>query len=297
MNYKNFVAGGLFGAGILGAIYYLSSEVLPIKSKRNLTRAEIIRLLEELRKELTNICLVVADIVQDLIKNTKTKPSRVKVSEYLQTIKYPLDRNITQIEIKIYQKYKTSQKSVKFSIENTFKNDEDVQNISNLIKQDLENALNGVSRLETVMLPQFLTPETCLRIIEDKNDALIFTLNRKLQELQYRGIQPNPYNEEFIDSFKQAETDADIIIRSIYAYYGLTVCKDPPNLLIRHAIQKYNDDEEFRYLLANIEELYKINKNLVLECSLPFEEIERLNRKFKEVGKNIINHEEIDDSI
>lgn len=270
------------GAAIsLGAlIYYLSDDGTgPQPSSASLRRDQVITILKDLKKELSNVYITISTFASSINERSGGRLPEGALKEILIT-QTPIQSFITRAETKVYEQHGITEAELKAAVD-SLQSDAEVKSLITEMKKNLESAYKGVAPIDDTPLPGFLTAEITLKILFDMFDQGKYITYKQLAELKSRGITPNPNSEEFMKAMQEMEIEAEEEKNAIFEKHGLNKFEDAPMNILRKAQQKYSASEPgFRQKASMLEEEYGYTMGLIMEDKLPAQEVQRLTKKY-----------------
>lgn len=118
-------------------------------------------------------------------------------------------------------------------------------------------------------IPEFMTPERTLTILDTMYKACRRVAFQKMEGLREQGIRITPYDPAVIKATQEMETEAEAAKTRVYAKFGIDNLEESPSLLLHNAVQKYSEqDPEFVMKVAAVERNYKMKMAMMMEGGL-----------------------------
>ncbi|CAG9330449.1 unnamed protein product [Blepharisma stoltei] len=220
MNFKEMFLGSTVVVGICSLIYYFSYEKDKEKVDREIEKGVVVRILNELRKEFLRLDF---DFLASTQLNEIEKGSNFDITDQF-------NRNLKNSQKKVLKKFNVTKETWRFACEVKYKDDNEIKALFLNIKNEMDCAKRGDSPINPALIPLFLTPELTLQILGELSD---------LKALEKYSSRENECENS--DIFEVDEN----IKRKLFANYGLTVCRYPPEILLIASIYRENNDNYF----------------------------------------------------
>ncbi|EAR90885.3 transmembrane protein, putative (macronuclear) [Tetrahymena thermophila SB210] len=252
MDYKKLaiIGGSLVGAGAL--FYYLYNSKVQVKKAagKTLPREIIISTLKQLKKELFTVC-----VQMSLMANEMKRYSQGRLDYDIKDFIFSYSSISQEIQASIkkaYDKNGVTEVDFQYNCEVTFATDDEIQTMMKSIKSMVDNAAEGKQMDIQAEIPEFLTQEKLLEIIE----KIMIETTKSMQQLfkkikdQYGELNLNdPRIQRSLQTLK-----TDEIKDSIFNQYNLEDFEDPASKIIQCATQKYAmEHPEFQEKMMQLE--------------------------------------------
>ena len=279
---KLLISGAAVSLGLGALVYYLSDDGKgPSEVSQNLRRDQVITILKELRKEFINVYMTIATFANSVKEQSGGRLPDNALKEILIS-QTPIPSFISKAETKVYDKYGITEQEFRLSVEYFQNSENEVQELIQEMKKNLEFAYKGVLPTDNTPIPDFLTPELTLTILLDIYDNGKYITYKQLSRIKASGIALNVQNEEFIKAVKEMETESENQKTLLFEKYGLTNYGENPAMLLRRAQQKFSAiDPGFREKMVILEEEYSTTMRMIMEDTIPTDEIQRLTNKYQ----------------
>ncbi|KAL4506588.1 hypothetical protein ABPG72_000159 [Tetrahymena utriculariae] len=253
MDYKKLavVGSSLVGAGALFYYLYNSSKAQVKKAVgKVLPREIIISTLKQLKKELFTVC-----VQMSLMANEMKRYSQGRLDYDIKDFIFSYSSISQEIQASIkkaYDKNGVIEADFQYNCEVTFADDAEIQAMMKGIKAMVDNAAEGKQMDVQAEIPEFLTQEKLLEIIE----KIMIDTAKSMQQLfkrikdQYGELNLNdPRIQRSLQTLK-----TDEIKDNIFNQYNLEDFEDPASKIIQCATQKYAmEHPEFQEKMMQLE--------------------------------------------
>ena len=269
-------------AGLGAVLYYLSedrnnSEEVPADALR---RDQVLGILKDLRVEMLTCFTTLSTFARSIKEQTYGKASDSEIKKILSKHS-PVKSQIANAEEKVYQKHGTTEKAFKYACEVLYPNDKDVKELIEEIRVSMENAYKGIEPKIDFEVPDFLTWELVLRIVEEMYDATKFCTFTRIDHLKSMGISPSPHSEEFMRTTQEIEAEGEAIKQKLFEKHGIAKLGQPANLVLHNAIRRYSQmNPRFNTQLQRIESNFTTAMEQIMSSTFPESEKTRLNKIF-----------------
>lgn len=279
--YKWIIAGAAFiGVGC----YFLSSDRNETENlaRKKLTREKVLQISKELKKELIPVFITLASFAISIKEKLGGRVANEELKNLLLR-NSPMPLQLSQAERKVYNKHNIEQADFQSICENEFSGDAEIQGHLTQMRGMMEAAFRGEHPNANVNLPEFLTAEFTLRVIEQLYDVSKYCTYKKLQELHNFGVPLESESAGFADLSQALEAETLEAKAKIFENFGMHNLEESPNLLMHVAMQKYKEDFKFIIQLGEIEKKFENTMNLISAGKLPQEEAKRLEGLFGQI--------------
>ncbi|KAL4459896.1 hypothetical protein ABPG74_003422 [Tetrahymena malaccensis] len=265
MDFKKLalVGGSLVGAGALFYYLYNSSKAQVKKAAgKVLPREVIISTLKQLKKELFTVC-----VQMSLMANEMKRYSQGRLDYDIKDFIFSYSSISQEIQASIkkaYDKNGVTEADFQFNCEVTFASDVEIQTMMKAIKSMVDNAAEGKQMDIQAEIPEFLTQEKLLEIIE----KIMIETTKSMQQLfkkikdQYGELNLNdPRIQRSLQTLK-----TDEIKDNIFNQYNLEDFEDPASKIIQCATQKYAmEHPEFQEKMMQLELKQRKSMELIMQ--------------------------------
>ncbi|EGR31036.1 hypothetical protein IMG5_119090, partial [Ichthyophthirius multifiliis] len=221
-----------------------------VSGQQTLTKEVMMKTLKSLKKELFASALQISMMVQQ-IKQQAGGKLNFDMKEFIYS--YPaITQEIANSENKAYQKNGITQEIFQWNCENTYKNDKQIQEIQEELKKMFDQAVLGYPPDAKTEIPEFLTSQKLLEIIEKIMRQTTKSMQQKFLEMKQQHGQLNLNDPRIIQQMSSLKLED--IKNEILQQYGLDDFDDPSTKILQYATQKYNmQDQQFSMKMATLE--------------------------------------------
>ncbi|CAG9314711.1 unnamed protein product [Blepharisma stoltei] len=287
IDYKDWILGGfvVFGASAL-LYYFIDKKDAKSKEKALIPKKDLEKILKDLDNELLGVYLNLSGLIRTLKEQTGNIDNE-DIKEFVDS-RFHISNKIQSIANKIYEKHSTTEEAVEKSCIIYEKTDKDIRDLSNLIKNNLASAYQGIDPQLSINVPDFLTADLTLEILEEMYATARMVSYERIEEVEKRGIKRDLQSKEFLDQVKNMDSLIEEAEYELFQKYGLYALKQAPKKVIRDAVIKYSQiDPIFNRQVLTIEEEHKSDMAMILRGQFSANKFEMLRNRLQK-GENVV---------
>ncbi|EGR30435.1 hypothetical protein IMG5_132320 [Ichthyophthirius multifiliis] len=256
----------LIGAGSLaiGGLGYLAYEFLSKNTKsqstqqnnqKSYTRDQILQTLKSFKKELYTCSVQVSAMVQQIKLQSRGAQLDFDIKEFI--FSYPIVvQEMERAEIQACLKNNITKQELQWNVENLYKNDSEIEELQKQIKLMFDQAALGVPPDPKSEIPEFLTCDKLLEIIQQ----IMISTTKQLRDFFYNIKQQygnvNLNDPRILQQMQQIQMSG--LKEKILHEYGLDTFEDPSDKILQFATQKYAmENPEFSQKMQILELKHK----------------------------------------
>ena len=191
---RKWLVGGIAAAGVLGvAAWFLSDDgkKATAMNTRKLSKVETIAILKDIRRECASAFITLASFANSIREQTGGKIQDSDLREILMT-QSPLLDQIKKGENKVYEKHRVTEQMFKDACKKSYVSDKYIQSLMTEMKDTLEKAFKGAQPEMKSEIPEFITPELTLKILDSMYLSCRKVAFAKMEGLRQKGIRISP---------------------------------------------------------------------------------------------------------
>lgn len=271
------------GATIGILLYFLSQE--RVKPKVLIGKEKIIGVLKDLHEELIRVCKAIAYQAMSAKEEFGFSGNCEELARVVKE-RFPMQAEISLAEEKIYFKNKITQEDFENAVNSEFANDPEVNNLVNMIKMQMENALKGVAIKDYELIPDAITQKMFLLISSELHDCELYLAQKKMNFKK-----ENQVYCESDEDFDVISYEIDLEITeckvNIFKKFGIVLNDRQVNLALRRIFDNFRlIDEKFAKKFSELENKYNKSISEIMDGTMSEQNLERLKAKYYEYALN-----------
>lgn len=203
MDSKWLVGGLCAAAGFAALVYYLADDGTGAKTTPTvrLNRDQLIRVLNELRKETSSAFVTIAGCAMSVKEQTQNRIDDESLKAVL--VAQPTIKDLMKhAEAKVFERFGVSEEQVRHAYLKDFKDDpysphSEVRRLSSDLQKGLDDAYRGLAPKAGQSLPKFLTPRKVVEVINELYHISAREMLRQIEELRAQGTQISTNDARF----------------------------------------------------------------------------------------------------
>jgi hypothetical protein len=277
------------GAALMlgGVFYYLKSKKTPSEPS-DFSRELILKVIKKFRRNYYPIYKYLWIMSQRVTAGYRqrfgTVPEQIKksLSASIMDANPEFHKLVSDMETEIYSEFEIEDpKKFEKAVQELMKNDKEIAEIMNQIKEDTFKACSGTKVIKKVPLPDFVTKEQILEIYKTMAYEILIMLNDFLSDYIKKHKFINETDMEFNKELERVLKPGPIrknILRSHNYHYSDEYHED---LVYASGMKQFSEsDAEFKRLSTRVDEL---NNTLLRAHLMPGQNYEELRTRIEEI--------------
>mmetsp|Transcript_28532 Transcript_28532/g.50678 ORF Transcript_28532/g.50678 Transcript_28532/m.50678 type:complete len:265 (-) Transcript_28532:640-1434(-) len=253
-----------FAAGFLvsAAAVYLNHNY-----SKKLKKAKVIAVLKDISLKTSGCLITLANFSRELRKQAGSDISDEEIANVI--IQHsPLIERIHAVQAEVYRQHSLTEEVLKTSCEQDYKHDRQVQALVSTLKVNFENSLKGVLPKVEVLIPDSITPQFTIHLLELSRNVNVKIASSTMRALIEAKVAPSTNNPEFIEAIHKLDYEFDKANESIFRDNRLDQYEVPAVLLFNIALQRFSsEDPSFKQRVEEIEADFKLQMQMIFSNS------------------------------